>query len=75
MFVQCKNETEKLAALEAYCVKQVEQCTYSINDLEADRVGPLDYYEEIRDLKNDRARFETMLRIIRAEPYDSILIY
>jgi hypothetical protein len=73
-FVKCKNEREKLDAIAAYCQKMIDNCTYNINSYEMDKVNRFDYSDEIREERNKRERFTTIMRIIEADEYTSILV-
>lgn len=73
-FIKCKNETEKLNAIRKYCEMQIENNDYEINSFEADRDSPLDYADEIHELKLRNKRFKTILEIIEADEFTSIMI-
>lgn len=73
-WVQCKNETEKLAAIKNFCVKQIENNNYNIASYEADRECILDYADEIHALKIANNRFEKILEIIDANEHTCIML-
>lgn len=73
-WVQCKNETEKLAAIRNFCVKQIENNNYNIASYEADRECSSDYADEIHALKIANNRFEKILEIIDANEHTCIML-
>lgn len=73
-FVKCKNESEKLQAILAYCSEEIRNADYNINSYISSRASILDYADEIHDLRLYKARLETITRIIEADENTSIMI-
>lgn len=73
-FIQCKNETEKLDAIKRYCKAQITENSRQIQWFEAIKSCPLDYADEIHELKLSNKRFEKILEIIEADEFTDIMI-
>ena len=73
-FIQCKNETEKLDAIKRYCKVQIMENNRNIQWLEANKSSPLDYADEIHELKLINKRFAKILEIIEADEFTNVMI-
>lgn len=73
-YIKCHTEAEKLAAVRKYCLSQIGDLDGKISWLEAMRDSPIDYSDEIHDLKITRKRFTTMLEIIDADEHTSVMV-
>ena len=73
-FVKCKNETEKLQAIRAFCEEQIDECVRIIKMFESDRCSSLDYKEEIHDANMRKIRFEKIVQIINADEFTSVMM-
>ena len=74
-FVKCKNEIEKIQAIAKYCQTQINDNNYRIDWLKANQDSPLDYAEEIHELKTRKAHFEKIIEIIEADEFTSVMIF
>ena len=74
-FVKCKNETEKLQAIKAFCEEEIAENIRNIKMFEADRCSPLDYAEEIHECNMRKVRFEKIVQIIDADEFTSIMLF
>lgn len=73
-WIQCRNETEKLAEIKKFCAKQIESNNYNIASYEANRKCSFDYADEIHALKIANNRFGKILEIIDANEHEYILL-
>lgn len=73
-FVKCKNDTEKLQAIKNYCNAQIKENNHRITWFKAEQECPLDYADEIHELKTRNAHFEKVLEIIEADEFTSVMI-
>lgn len=74
-FIKCKSEAEKLDAIKRYCKVQIMENNRRIKWFEAKRVVPLDYVDEIDELRTRNAHFEKIIEIINADEYTSVMIF
>lgn len=73
-FVKCKNETEKLQAIKEYCNDKIKEYNQRIDWLKANQTSAFDYVDEIEEYRFRIAHFETILKIINADEYTSIMV-
>lgn len=73
-FIKCKNETEKLQAIFTYCQKQIEENNFLINLYQEEQTSPLDYADEIHELRVRNVRFQKIIDVIEADETTSILL-
>lgn len=73
-FVKCKNELEKIQAIKEYCNEQIKEFNLRIDWFKANQDSPLDYADEIHELKTRIAHFETINKIIDADEYTSVMV-
>lgn len=74
-FVKCKNDTEKLQAIKNYCNAQIKEYNHRIEWLKAQQDCPLDYADEIDELKTRIAHFKKIIEIIEADEFTSVMVY
>lgn len=74
-FIKCKNETEKLKAIEDYCNEKIKENNCRIDFFKAEQESPLDYAEELHELETRNAYFETIIKIIKADEFTSIMAH
>ena len=73
-WIKCKNDHEKIEAIRRYCENQVNECKYQIDIYKRGRESTLDYMYEIDELKARKRRFQTILDIIAADEFTSVMI-
>lgn len=74
-FIKCKDDLAKLQAIRSYCKDQIGECNYKIKWFENEQESILDYEYEIHEQKTRRAHFETIVKIIEADEFTSVMVY
>lgn len=73
-FVKCKNDAEKLNAIKDYCNAQIKENNHNIEWFKAEQSCPLDYADEIHELKIRNARLNKIIEIIEADEFMNIML-